>query len=118
MRSAAWVEFEKRFGARIIEFYGMVDSPGLLLNDTGRIGSMGKPVGGVEFRVVDDNDRPLPVVKLANSRFVIPRGNSRTITSCPMRPHRRIAADGSTPATSQRSTRRDCSTSAGARKPR
>ena len=47
MRSAAWVEFEKRFGARIIEFYGMVDSPGLLLNDTGRIGSMGKPVGGV-----------------------------------------------------------------------
>src|ERR1700674_4346776 len=52
----AWPEFEQRFGVRIVEFYGMVDSPGLLLNDTGRVGSMGKPVGGVDFRVVDDDD--------------------------------------------------------------
>ena len=74
---AAWVEFEKRFGAKIIEFYGMVDSPGFLLNDTGRIGSMGKPVGGVEFRVVDDNDNRCRRAKSANSSFVIPRGSSR-----------------------------------------
>jgi carnitine-CoA ligase len=71
---SAWQEFEQRFGVRIIEFYGMVDSPGLLLNDAGRVGSMGKPVGGVDFRVVDDNDSPLPVGKVGELVFRHPRG--------------------------------------------
>jgi crotonobetaine/carnitine-CoA ligase len=70
----AWKEFENRFGVRIIEFYGMVDSPGLLLNDVDRVGSMGKPVGGVEFRVVDDNDNPLPAGKVGELVFHHPKG--------------------------------------------
>ncbi len=71
---AVWREFEQRFGVRIVEFYGMVDSPGLLLNDVGRVGSMGKPVGGVEFRVVDDNDQPLPPGKVGELVFRHPKG--------------------------------------------
>ena len=55
-----WVEFQRRFDVRIIEWFGMVDSPGILLNNLGRVGSMGRSgVAGVEFRVVDSDDRPL-----------------------------------------------------------
>jgi len=55
-----WAEFEERFGVRIIEWFGMVDSPGILLNDAGRRGSMGRSgVAGVEFAVVGEDDRPL-----------------------------------------------------------
>lgn len=71
---AAWREFENRFGVRLIEFYGMVDSPGMLLNDVGRVGSMGKPVRDVEFRVVDDGDNPLPPGKVGELVFRHPKG--------------------------------------------
>jgi crotonobetaine/carnitine-CoA ligase len=53
----AWREFERRFGIRIVEFYGLVDYPGYLINDEGVPGSMGRPKGATEFRVVDDEDR-------------------------------------------------------------
>jgi len=69
-----WKEFEDRFGVRIVEFYGMVDSPGFLMNDTGKVGSMGKPIGGVEFRVVDDQDQPLPAGKVGELVFRHPMG--------------------------------------------
>jgi crotonobetaine/carnitine-CoA ligase len=69
-----WREFEERFGVRLIEFYGMVDSPGFLFNDVGKVGSMGKPLGGVEFRVVDDDDRPLPPGRVGELVFRHPRG--------------------------------------------
>src|SRR5882672_287520 len=52
----AWDEFERRFGLRLIEFYGMVDHPGYLVNTEGRAGSMGKPFSGVEFRVAEDGE--------------------------------------------------------------
>lgn len=55
----SWRSFEKRFGLRVIESYGMVDAVGSLLNDAGRIGSIGKPVRGVECRIVNDTDKPL-----------------------------------------------------------
>jgi len=71
---AAWREFETRFGVRIIEGYAMVDSPGFLLNDVGKVGSMGKPVGEVEFRVVDDHDTPLPPGKIGELVFRHPKG--------------------------------------------
>ncbi len=71
---AAWREFESRFGVKIVEFYGMVDSPGLLLNDTGRIGSMGKPVGGVEFRVVNETDEPVAPGVVGELVFRHPKG--------------------------------------------
>jgi crotonobetaine/carnitine-CoA ligase len=69
-----WREFEQRFGVRIVEVYGMVDSPGFLMNDVGRIGSMGKPVGEVEFRLVDDNDQPLAPGLVGELCFRHPKG--------------------------------------------
>jgi crotonobetaine/carnitine-CoA ligase len=69
-----WREFEERFGVRIVEFYGMVDSPGFLLNDVGKVGSMGKPIGGIEFRVVDEHDNPLPPGKVGELVFRHPKG--------------------------------------------
>ena len=54
-----WTRFERRFGVRLIEWFGMVDAPGNLLNTEGRVGSMGKPVPGVEFRVVDERGEPV-----------------------------------------------------------
>ncbi len=69
-----WREFEQRFDVRLVEFYGMVDSPGFLLNDVGRVGSMGKPIGGVDFRVVDDDEKPLPAGKVGELVFRHPMG--------------------------------------------
>jgi carnitine-CoA ligase len=69
-----WREFETRFGVRLVEFYGMVDSPGFLLNDVGKVGSMGKPIGGVEFQVVDDDEKPLPPGKVGELVFRHPKG--------------------------------------------
>lgn len=69
-----WRPFEERFGVRIIEWFGMVDSPGILLNDVGRVGSMGKPVAGVEFAVVDDNDQTLPPGHIGELVFRHPKG--------------------------------------------
>lgn len=51
----AWEVFEQRFGVRILEWFGMVDSPGFLLNTDGPVGSMGRPIADVEFKVVDDD---------------------------------------------------------------
>jgi crotonobetaine/carnitine-CoA ligase len=69
-----WREFEQRFDVRLVEFYGMVDSPGFLLNDVGKVGAMGKPIGGVDFRVVDDNDQPLPPNQVGELVFRHPKG--------------------------------------------
>jgi crotonobetaine/carnitine-CoA ligase len=59
-----WDYFQKRFNVKIVEWFGMVDAPGYLLNDEGRIGSMGKPAGDVLFKVVDGNDAELPPGKV------------------------------------------------------
>lgn len=70
-----WEEFEQRFGLRVIEWFGMVDSPGILLNDVGKVGSMGKPgVSGVDFRVVGDDDQPLPPGQVGELVFRHPGG--------------------------------------------
>jgi crotonobetaine/carnitine-CoA ligase len=55
-----WEEFEERFGVRLIEFFGMVDYPGYLINDEGMRGKMGRPTGATEFAVFDDADQPVP----------------------------------------------------------
>jgi crotonobetaine/carnitine-CoA ligase len=65
----AWQPFEERFKLRVIEWFGMVDSPGFLMNKTGKVGSMGKPLPGFEFRVVDDEDRDLPPGKVGELAF-------------------------------------------------
>jgi crotonobetaine/carnitine-CoA ligase len=58
-----WPAFERRFGLRLIELYGMTECGcTTLMNPTGaiRVGSVGTPLGFVEAAVVDDNDRPVP----------------------------------------------------------
>ena len=70
----AWRAFEDRFGVRLVEFYGMVDSPGLLVNDVGRVGAMGRAVTGVDFRVVDDDDRPVSDGTIGELVFRHPSG--------------------------------------------
>ena len=52
----AWEKFERRFDLRLIEFYGLVDHPGYLVNSEGRVGSMGKPFGSTEFSVAEDGE--------------------------------------------------------------
>ena len=69
-----WKEFEERYDTRLVEFYGMVDSPGFLLNDVGKVGSMGKPIGGVDFQVIDDDGKPLPDGKVGELVFRHPKG--------------------------------------------
>jgi carnitine-CoA ligase len=70
-----WAEFEQRFGVRIIEWFGMVDSPGILLNDVGKRGSMGRSgVAGVEFAVVSDDDQPLGDERVGELVFRHPAG--------------------------------------------
>jgi carnitine-CoA ligase len=70
-----WEEFEKRFGVRVIEWFGMVDSPGILLNDAGKVGSMGRSgVAGVEFRVVVDDGAPLGPHQVGELVFRHPKG--------------------------------------------
>jgi len=70
-----WEEFEKRFGVRVIEWFGMVDSPGILLNDAGKVGSMGRSgVAGVEFQIVDDDEAPLGPHEVGHLVFRHPKG--------------------------------------------
>ena len=65
----AWRALEQRFNLRLIEWFGMVDSPGFLMNATGKVGSMGKSLPGFEFRVVDGNDRDMPTGKVGELVF-------------------------------------------------
>jgi acyl-CoA synthetase (AMP-forming)/AMP-acid ligase II len=70
----AWEQFRDRFGVRIVEWFGMVDAPGILLNDEDKPGAMGKPVAGVEFRVVGEDDNPLPSGQPGELAFRHPKG--------------------------------------------
>jgi len=58
--ASAWKEFEDRFDVRIVEFYGATDAPGFVMNTDGKAGSVGKPVDGAEYRIVDENDNEVP----------------------------------------------------------
>ena len=50
-----WVPFEKRFGVKILEAYGAVDGGGvIIINFNAPIGSVGKPLPGTEWKLVDD----------------------------------------------------------------
>ncbi len=72
-----WHEFEQRFGVRIIEWFGMVDSPGILLNDAGKVGSMGRSgVSGVEFRVIGEDGAELSPGQVGELVFRHPKGRT------------------------------------------
>lgn len=70
----AWEQFRDRFGVRLIEWFGMVDAPGVLLNTEDKPGALGKPVAGVDFRVVDENDETVPAGRPGELVFRHPKG--------------------------------------------
>lgn len=58
MPRALWEDFERRFGVKILEWYGAVDG-GVAFKPIGAgpVGSFGKPLPGMEMQVVDEQDR-------------------------------------------------------------
>ncbi len=66
-----WREFEERFGIRIIEWFG------ILLNDAGKVGSMGRSgVSGVEFRVIGEDGAELSPGQVGELVFRHPKGRT------------------------------------------
>jgi crotonobetaine/carnitine-CoA ligase len=61
MPPAIWESFEKRFGVSVFEWYGAVEG-GLAYKpiDEGPIGSFGRPIAGLDMRVLDDDDQQCP----------------------------------------------------------
>lgn len=55
MPAAIWADFERRFAVRLYEFYGAAEG-GLTGNPpgVGPLGSIGKPVANLDYRLVDD----------------------------------------------------------------
>ncbi|HSX66760.1 long-chain fatty acid--CoA ligase [Nocardioides sp.] len=56
--------FEEKFGAKVLEGYGLSEtSPVASFNrvDNARVGSIGTPIPGVEFRIVGDDGTDVPV---------------------------------------------------------
>jgi long-chain acyl-CoA synthetase len=56
--------FEKRFGGRILEGYGLTEAAPVVsahrFSGERRLGSVGQPIPGVQVRIADDGGRPLP----------------------------------------------------------
>jgi len=61
MPAAIWRPFEERFALAVFEWYGAVEG-GLAFNPIGLgpIGSFGKPVPGLQMKILDDDDRECP----------------------------------------------------------
>lgn len=61
MPAAIWEAFEKRFNVKIFEWYGAIEG-GLAYKPIGEgpIGSFGKPVPGLEMKIVDENGNECP----------------------------------------------------------
>jgi crotonobetaine/carnitine-CoA ligase len=61
MPAAIWESFEQRFGVSVFEWYGAVEG-GLAYKPigTGPIGSFGRPVPGLDMRILDDDDHECP----------------------------------------------------------
>ena len=67
--------FQKKFGCQILEGYGLSEATTVLTGHSQSMpvkpGSVGKPVSGVELRIVDENDRDVPVGEVGE---IIARG--------------------------------------------
>jgi long-chain acyl-CoA synthetase len=57
--------FERKFGGKLMEGYGLTEASPVVsahrLSGVRKLGSVGQPLPGVEVRIADDEDRPLPV---------------------------------------------------------
>ncbi len=74
-----WEAFEKRFGVKILEWYGAVEG-GFAFKPPGQgpIGSFGKPIPGImEFKVVDENDNEVPPRKTGELISRMVRGETK-----------------------------------------
>ncbi len=71
-----WEPFERRFGLKLYEGYGAVDGggKGLMNLQTGPVGSMGKPTSPKSIKIVDENDRPVPVGVPGELAFAVREG--------------------------------------------
>lgn len=69
--ASVWEAFEKRFGLHIVEGYAAVDGGGFAVINAGQSpkGSIGKPAA--PFRIVDDQDRDVPVGRPGELLFQI-----------------------------------------------
>lgn len=61
MPAAIWEDFERRFAVDVLEWYGAVEG-GLALKPIGQgpVGSFGRPIPGLEMKVLDDADVECP----------------------------------------------------------
>ncbi len=61
MPRAVWEAFEERFGVSVFEWYGAIEG-GLAYRPIGEgpVGSFGRPVAGLEMRILDDDDKECP----------------------------------------------------------
>jgi crotonobetaine/carnitine-CoA ligase len=112
-----WEEFQRRFGVRIIEWFGMVDSPGIL--STTRAGSArwaGRAWPGSSSRWWATTTAPWGRSMWGSSRSAIRPGRRPTTRTSPTRRSRPTAAAGSIPATWPNTTRTAFSTTAGGRR--
>lgn len=61
MPAAIWEDFEQRFDVQVLEWYGAVEG-GLAIKPIGMgpTGSFGKPIPGLEMKVLDESDQECP----------------------------------------------------------
>lgn len=62
MPAAIWEAFEKRFRVRVLELYGAMDGGGMAYKPIGEgpIGSFGKPMPGIEMKILDEEGNECP----------------------------------------------------------
>lgn len=60
--AALWEGFESRFKVSLIESFGAVDGGGIVTMNVGNapVGSIGRPLGKVQWRLVDNNGNDVP----------------------------------------------------------
>jgi len=82
--SNLWVAFEKRFNVKIWEGYGAVDGGGVIIMNRGDapVGSIGKLPPTTVWKLVDDNDNPVPMGEVGELITKVPeaaRGQGRVV---------------------------------------
>jgi crotonobetaine/carnitine-CoA ligase len=62
MPAAIWEPFEQRFAVQVLEFYGAMDGGGMAYKPigVGPIGSFGKPMPGIEMKILDEHGSECP----------------------------------------------------------
>ncbi len=62
MPAGIWQAFEQRFNLKVLEFYGAMDGGGMAYKPIGEgpIGSFGKPMPGVDMKILDEDGNECP----------------------------------------------------------